>query len=192
MSTFNDDKYRIANTKITAKKTVNSDNELDFSVSLSPVENSNKFNVTYIIRLINGKKPKNPDVSLKVDSQVVKEYYNPKSENGKLELSVVKVTKDVNYIQVIAQIRDKEVVEYLSYDLSEELETDSNKNKENKIALIVVIVVGILLFIVVVVLVIIIIIFNNKNKDLLDKVNKVSFADAGDKDDDNDLLSPVN
>ena len=129
---------------------------------------------------------------MKVDSQVVKEYYNPKSENGKLELSVVKVTKDVNYIQVIAQIRDKEVVEYLSYDLSEELETDSNKNKENKIALIVVIVVGILLFIVVVVLVIIIIIFNNKNKDLLDKVNKVSFADAGDKDDDNDLLSPVN
>ncbi len=189
---FNDDKYRIANTKITAKKTVNSDNELDFSVSLSPVENSDKFNVTYIIRLINGKKPKNPDVSLKVDSQVVKEYYNPKSENGKLELSVVKVTKDVNYIQVIAQIRDKEVVEYLSYDLSEELETDPNKNKENKIALIVVIVVGVLLFIVVVVLVIIIIIFNNKNKDLLDKVNKVSFADAGDKDDDNDLLSPVN
>ena len=193
---YNDNKYKISDTKITAKREKNSNNEYDFTIELTPVENYKNLNVTYIVRLINGKKPKSCDVSIKEDSQVVKEYYNPTYVNNKLSLLVVKITKSVTYVQVIAQIRDQEAVEYLSYELYDDLDPESTKNKDNKTALIVVIVVGILLFIVVIVLVIIIIIFNSKNKDLLDKVNKVSFADAGagnnDNDNDNDLLAPIN
>ena len=43
--------------------------------------------------------------------------------------------------------------------------------------LVVALVIGILLLIIVIILIVVIIIFNNKNKDLLQKVNQVSFAD---------------
>ena len=49
--------------------------------------------------------------------------------------------------------------------------------------IIILVVIGSLLLIIVIALIIVIIVFNNKNKDLLDKVNKVSFAE-GEKDDD--------
>ena len=130
---------------------------------------------------------------MKVDDQVVKEFYNPKATNNKLNLKIVNITKTANYVQIIAQIRDKEAVEYLSYQLTEELDpTAVSSKKDNKTALIVVIIVGAILFAVVVVLIIVIIIFNNKNKDLMVKVNQISFAETGDRGDDNDLLAPVN
>ena len=108
---------------------------------------------------------------MKVDDQVVKEFYNPKATNNKLSLNILNITKTVNYVQIIAQIRDKETVEYLSYQLTEELDPTASTKKDNKTALIVVIIVGAILFAVVVVLIIVIIIFNNKNKDLMVKVN---------------------
>ena len=155
---------------------------------MTPVNNYKNLNLTYIVRLINGKKPKSPDVSIKVNDQVVKEYYNPQVKDNKLQLLVVNVTKSVNYVQVIAQIRDQEKVEYLSYQLSDDNLDVTSKKTENKTALIIVIIIGAILFAVVVVLVIVIIMFNNKNKDLLTKVNQVSFAENADKGDDNDLL----
>ena len=87
-----------------------------------------------------------------------------------------------DYIQVIAQIKNKEVVEYLSYDLSQDLKKDSGLLGGTK-GIIILVVIGSLLLIIVIALIIVIIVFNNKNKDLLDKVNKVSFAE-GEKDDD--------
>jgi hypothetical protein len=190
---YNDDKYKIADTKIAVKREKNKNNEFDYDINFTPVDNANKLNVTYIIRLINGKRPNTPDVSMKVDDQVVKEFYNPKATNNKLNLKIVNITKTANYVQIIAQIRDKEAVEYLSYQLTEELDpTAVSSKKDNKTALIVVIIVGAILFAVVVVLIIVIIIFNNKNKDLMVKVNQISFAETGDRGDDNDLLAPVN
>ena len=56
--------------------------------------------------------------------------------------------------------------------------------------IIILLVIGLLLFIIIIVLVIVIIVFNSKNKDLLDKVNKVSFAE-GEKDDDLLIKSDV-
>jgi len=43
--------------------------------------------------------------------------------------------------------------------------------------------IGAVLFIIIIVLVIVILIFNNKNKDLLEKVNKVSFTEQRGEDD---------
>ena len=185
---FNDNKYSISDTKISAKRAKNNNNVYDYTIDLSPVNNYKNLNLTYIVRLINGKKPKSPDVSIKVNEQVVKEFYNPQVKNDKLNLLVVNVTKSVNYVQVIAQIRDQEKVEYLSYQLSDDELDVATKKTDNKTALIVVIVIGAILFAVVVVLVIVIIMFNNKNKDLLTKVNQVSFAETGDKGEDNNLL----
>ena len=154
---------------------------------------------TYIVRLIDDVRPKNADISMKVKNQIVKEFYNPKEIGTKVILNVYNVTKRFQYIQVIAQLKEEDDIQYLSYDLSEDFgggsssTTPEKPKSESKTAMIVVIVVGSVLFVVVIVLIVVIVVFNNKNKDLLDKVNKVSFADTQDRQgDDNDLLAPIN
>ena len=57
------------------------------------------------------------------------------------------------------------------------------------VALIICIVIGSVLLIIVAILIVVIIIFNNKNKDLLEKVNKVSFAENDQRGDEDLLLS---
>ena len=96
-------------------------------------------------------------------------------------------SKEISYVEVILQIKHNEVLEYLSYDLTDTFEVE--KEKESKVALIICIVIGSVLLIVVAVLIVVIIIFNNKNKDLLEKVNKVSFAENDQRGDDDLLLS---
>ena len=183
--------YSISNTKIEGEKVKNKNNEFDYNIKFSPVTDSSKYNLTYIVRLNIGNAPKNADISMKSESQNVKEYYNPKVSNNRLELSIVNITKNINYIQVIAQIRDKDIIEYLSYDLVQikEIEKkEANDNKSDTTTLAIFIGIGSLLFIVVVVLVIVIIIFNNKNKDLLNQVNSISFAQDRNNNDQNLLI----
>ena len=150
-----------------------------------------------MVRLIDDKKPTRADISMKIKNQVVKEYYDPQKSGDFLLLNVYNISLSIQYIQVIAQVREEEDIQYLSYDLynisgnSANGGSSSKPSSSNK-TLIIVIVVGALLFVIVVVLIVVIVVFNNKNKDLLDKVNKVSFADAQDQNgDDNDLLAPI-
>ena len=107
---------------------------------------------------------------------------------------MVEKSKEIKYIEVILQIKHKEILEYLSYEVADgfkiEYKTDKNSSEDkSKVALIACIRIGSILFIIVIVLIIVIIIFNNKNKDLLEKVNKVSFADNDQRGDDDLLLS---
>ena len=186
-------KYSIKKTSLTVDKK-HYNKEYNITIKLTPVDNSDKLNLAYIIRAIyEGDAPENPDLSMKCKKQAVKEYYNPKQdENGELNFEIYELKKKTKYIQIIVQIKDNEVIEYLSYDLFKFTEedykdydlddddNDNNKNGEdddNKSALIAVIVIGSLLFVAVVVLVIICIKFNYQNKNLLDQVNKISFAD---------------
>ena len=184
--------YSISNTNIKVDQKQNSD-LIDYNVELSPVDNYKNYeNVNYIVRLYRNKRPDRADLSLRNGTyQNVKEFYNPKEENGKIKLEITK-SPPVNYIQVIAQIKNKEAVEYLSYNLSETLSIINDKNENNskdndsKKGLIVLVVLGSLLFVIIIVLIVVVIVFNNKNKDLLDKVKSVSFADSGK---DEDLLT---
>jgi hypothetical protein len=175
-------KYSISNTFIKVEQKKASSNLADYIVELSPVDNYNNYeNVNYIVRLYRNKRPDKADLSIRNGTyQNVKEFYSPKVENGKIKLEITN-SPQAEYIQVIAQIKNKEAVEYLSYDLSQTLKRDSlfGGNK----TIIIFGVIGALLLLIVIALIIVIIVFNNKNRDLLDKVNKVSFAE-GEKDDD--------
>jgi hypothetical protein len=173
--------YSISNTAIKVKKKANN-NRMDYEIELSPVDNyANYDNITYIVRLRNTTFRSKPDLTLRGDrSQTIKEFYGPKVVNGKIKLEITNCIK-ARYIQIIAQIKNKEAVEYLSYDISEKLiEDNSNKGKTGFILLVII---GTVLLSVIIALVIVIIIYNNKNKSLLDKVNQVSFAQDT-KDDD--------
>ena len=171
--------YSISNTAIIVKKKANQ-NKMDYKIELSPVDNYKNYeNITYIVRLRNSTFRGKADLTLRSDrGQSIKEFYNPKVVNGKITLEITNCIK-ARYIQIIAQIRNKEAVEYLSYDISQQIEDISKGNA----GFIILVIIGIALLSVVISLVIVIIIFNNKNKSLLDKVNQVSFAEDT-KDDD--------
>ena len=206
---INEKKYSIYDTKpnVTERRY---GNQSIFIVDVTPLKINNnasgEYNITYIVRLVAEKnlKPKKANLALKPVQQSIKEFYDPK--NTTFEIMIEK-PKEIKYIEVILQIKYKETLEYLSYEVADNFkieyknntDTDGNHQKpktnsgnsddKSRAALIACIVIGSILFIIVVVLIIVIIIFNNKNKDLLEKVNKVSFADSDQRGDDDLLLS---
>ena len=203
--TFSDQKlnskYSIKDTSVKVTKTYRN-NTSDYFIEVYPVNDQDKYNnVTYIARLIQDKKmPANPSVALKVGEQYVKEYYEPNLPGNKFRIIIYDSTYQCEYIQVIAQIIDKEEVVYLSYDLQNKFtennkpkdKTNDNTNRPNNTGLIVAIIVGVILLIIVVVLIVIILTYNNKNKDLLEQVKKVSFAGNDQREEGEDLLLDKN
>ena len=154
---------------------------ISYNISLNPINNYKKYNITYIVKGManSDNKYRNEDLSLRFDqSQNSIEYFNPEinKDSNKLEFTLNNIPEFINCIQVIAQIKDKENIEYLSYSLYIKEEGNPSNNSKNKY-LALFIVVGLLLFAIIIALIAVIIIFNNKNKDLLDKVNKVSFQE---------------
>lgn len=205
--TFSDKKYEskysIKNTALSVEKK-HYQKEYNVTIKLKPVDNSDKLNLAYIIRAIyEGDAPENPDLTMKFNKQAVKEYYNPeKDENGDLNFEIYAIKSKIKYIQIIVQIQNNEGIEYLSYDFhkftekdyekydiddNDENEEDSDDDNENRGAIIAAIIIGSFLFVTAVILVIIWMKFNYQNKDLLEQVNKISFAEEK-KNDTFDLL----
>ena len=192
------DNYKIRNTSLEIDKT-NIENQrkkgiqkLTVNISLDPVEDGQNYDISYTVKGFE-KSPKHTpeksDLSLNfVKNQYIVEYNNPKvdEKTKKLKLSLKDIPDKVDFIQVIAQIKDKEKLEYLSYDLFDISPKDGSNKTRNYTLLIVLILV--FLFSIVVVLVIIVIIYFNKNKSLLEQVNKISFAGDRDNSNKNDML----
>ena len=114
---------------------------------------------------------------------------NPNSNEITLKL---KKQGSYSHLQVIAQIRDGPITEYVAYNRYSYLKEDQNDSSKASLYLVIGISVG--LFIIVIVLVIVIFSFNAKNKDLMEQVNKISFVSSGakPKDDTNLLLDSQN
>ena len=133
-------------------------------------------------------------------SNVVQTKDNNKDE---YELRLKKGTYEFKCFQVIAQIRDGPITEYVSYTSINEI--DKNKHRQKKDSdddggsgssntLYAIIGISVGLLVIVVVLVVVILIYNAKNRDLMDQVNKISFVKSGakPKDDLNLLLDNQN
>lgn len=203
--TFDKDKYKykLANNNVSVKQLKYDDGKSDFTIKLSPLEiqdsKAKEYNVTYILRLVDEEKsmPKKANIAIKPVKQIIKEFYDPVLNNGEKELTfqIYDVNaKDIKYVEVILQVRHEELLEYLSYNIAKDINIENTKRKQNKsndnnTPIIVCSIIGGFLLIIVIVLIVVIIIFNNKNKDLLDKVNKVSFADNEKRGEDDLLLS---
>ena len=86
---------------------------------------------------------------------------------------------NIDYVSIIAQIKDGPIIEYVSYNPTKKFDEDDDDN--NKPLIIVVSIVGSIIFLIMVVLIIIIVMYNLKTKDLLKQVNKISFADDPNK-----------
>ena len=101
---------------------------------------------------------------------------------------------EIKCFQVIAQIRDGPITEYVSYKSINEIKSGRPESKDDDddgdTTLYAIIGVSVGLLVIVVVLVVIILIYNARNRDLMDQVNKISFVKSGakPKDDVNLLL----
>ena len=126
-------------------------------------------------------------IALTQSKSTVNKVKNP--DKNEITLTLKKDT--YSYVQVIAQIRDGPITEYVAYNRYSFLKEDKN---ESKAGLYVVIGISVALFIIVIILVIVIFSYNAKNKDLMEQVNKISFVSSGakPKDDTNLLLDTQN
>ena len=89
---------------------------------------------------------------------------------------------NLDYLEVIAQIKDGPIIEYVAYDSTNDITTETEDDDDDATVLtIVVSIVGSVIFLIIVVLIVIIVIYNLKTKDLLKQVNKISFADDPNK-----------
>ena len=126
-------------------------------------------------------------IALTQSKSTVNKVKNP--DKNEITLTLKKDT--YSYVQVIAQIRDGPITEYVAYNRYSFLKEDKN---DSKAGLYVVIGISVALFIIVIILVIVIFSYNAKNKDLMEQVNKISFVSSGakPKDDTNLLLDTQN
>ena len=140
-SNSTDKVYTIKNNTLSIKGK-EGEKESDYFLTFSPIENHEKYNITYIIRIGGFRKnktdkfkiPKKEYISIQKERSVVIEFYNPKVSGDKLKLDIKKAASLGSYIQVLAQINDKANVEYLSYKLFNLSQLDKNKagDEENK------------------------------------------------------------
>ena len=143
----------------------------------------NKDNLDIIYSLKIGKKWEyskeelNGTIALSESPSYVTQVYNPKGD--KINLNMSNIEDDYSYIEVFALIKDGPIIEYVAYDpiyKSEKKEEEENSN--SALFIVVYCFIGIVIIIMILV---VILLLNNKNKDLLEKVNKISFAQEDNK-----------
>ena len=190
----NSKKYIIDDTRIDVNQTKRN-NIANYTIKLSPVNNYNLYDITYIVRLIYDRKmPDKATIVITPGEQKVKEFYNPIPQDGKLTFEITNANSKISYIQVVAQIKEKEEVDYLSYDLQNNFniinmdnikENDSDDDDNDTL---IILIIGGVLVVIAVILVFLICKYKRKNKDLLEKVNKVSFSSDRQNDNENEDL----
>ena len=186
--------------EVKSEKKKNSDLLSFVGVTFSPINLEKRENVSVIYTLKVVEELPN-ELSGEIFDSIALKYYegvvkheNITNTDNKISIKVNDVDKGYHYAQVIAQIRDGPIIEYFSYqpymnpdsknrqEKPEPGRTDeSGKNNteedDDSTAIYVVVGISIALLVIVVVLVIIIMTFNSKNKDLMTKVNNISFVD---------------
>jgi hypothetical protein len=185
--------YKIKNNK---SKPTFKDEKDKYTVVINTIEEKENINVIYSLKGVEPKNYKNENFKTIALTESYANVTQLKNIKGKdqVTLSLAKTNgREFGYLQVIAQIRDGPITEYVAYDTIS-LKTKSNNENSDKNLSIIFIVIGVVLFVVIIILVIIIFTFNAKNKDLMDQVNKISFVQSGAKanDDVNLLLDNQN
>ena len=192
--------YNINDNIITHIEKDNSPNPIH-SISIEPVNCNNNCLVTYFVNfilrssLISNENFDNIAVIQSNGITVEFESKNLDVINNKINLDVKDISsdKDFAYIQVIAHINDEPIHEYISYKslFFDKKNVDNNDDKTDKKPndkppeppsvnsklITTIVIIAALFFGVVITLVIVIMKYNSKNKNLLQQINHISFAD---------------
>ncbi len=101
---------------------MNQKNNVDYNIKLFPVDNWKNYHINYLVKFAGSSQrsgiPSKSFIATQNEKQIIKEYYDPKIGNdNSIDLVITNISTTFSYIQIIAQIIDKEVVEFLSYDI---------------------------------------------------------------------------
>ena len=198
-SNYTDNKTYISNSTLEVEKQFSSNSDKSsIIIALNPVkvnESDDSQDIYYIVRGIPNSSniPEKESLALMfAKNQYIKEFHIPKDKNElnkKLMLNL-NIPKNIKVLQVIAQISDKEKIEYVSYKLidlesigiynpnekgSKEPSENDDDEKDTKKFIISIITIGVVLSVIIGVLAYFIKVYQKKNKGLLDQVSKVSF-----------------
>ena len=145
-----------------------------------------KANITYFFKVVDSKsyiKGENSDTIAVMESPYYSVYArNPQDNNGLITLTAKGNLKKWTMLQVIAQVQQETILEYVSYkgkyiyrepDRSEDNNSDNNSNDSTDPTMFYV--VGGILLVLVVGLIVAIVIFKIRNQELVEQVKHVSF-----------------
>ena len=186
--------YPILNNNPNITKIVNKTEEhkCDIEVKFNRI---NKDNINIIYSLKVGKiwehssEELNPTIALSdIDSKVVQSH-NPKGDEITMKINNIK--DNYSYLEIIAQIIDGPIIEYVAYepiynditaidDNNKDNNNKNNSNKSNNTQMWIIItlssIIGIVL-IALISLIVVVCVYHRKNRDLLKNVNTVSFVE---------------
>ena len=176
--------YEIENSPEISVSKGSSEMTVKFNRIKPPSTNSNA-EITYFVKVIKseGYVPNEIINTISLTESKAEVTPVPKGASG---ITVKLPTTNFKYVQVIGYIKDGPINEYVSYNALEGTKAAITGNKN----LIIVIIITLILLVVVIILIVVIVFFNAKNKDLMEKVNKISFvtSDAKPKEDTNLLM----
>ena len=157
-----------------------------------------KANITYFLKVVNANsylKGENSDTIAVMESPYYTIYSrNPEDNNGLITLTAVGDHHRWTIIQVIAQIQQDTILEYVAYSriqVDRPPENYDEDNSSNNNPIMFYIVGGILLFLVIG-LIIAIVIFKIKNQELVEQVKHVSFQKTNSANYNNNNNNPIN
>ena len=175
----------------------NSTGKMNYIVNFKPIQQKD---VTYYIKAVYKKsKVKNENIdSIAISESPGRFLQVNEANNNQPYLSFVleDLEEEISYINVLAKITIKSQKIFLLYAPLNFDASDSgggSNDKDNNTSVYIGVGIGVFLVVVIVVLVLVIIFNMRKSKDLLDRVNKISFAESkGEKADDNLLINNDN
>ena len=102
---------------------------------------------------------------------IIREFNNPKPENGKLIFELNNISFIPNCVKVIAQVYDNGINEFLSY---KNYEFTMAQNETKNSFVIPFIIVSVILGLVIISMIIVLFLCHKKNKNLYNEINKVN------------------
>ena len=192
--------YPILNNKSSITKIVNKKEKhrCDIEVKFNRIEKEN-INVIYSLKVArrweHSSEELNPSIALSDIGSRVVQSHNPKGDE--ITMKINNIEDNYSYLEVIAQIIDGPIIEYVAYEPSyndirppndNNKDNKNNTNQSNKSQLWIIITLSSIIGIIIIVLVTVVCVYHRKNKDLLKTVNTVSFAEEGAKGNGNENL----
>ena len=119
LTSFND--YRLSDSSVKLNITELNNDKVNYKLVFSPVPGYENFTISYMIKFVSKddmiEDEGYQNIAVTESKSFVKEYLNPEVNNGKITIEINNVNEiNYRYIQVIAQIKDKNILEYVSYD----------------------------------------------------------------------------